>query len=231
MTTPPRRPWPIADRDGPNPYASVTSDYGPEVDRYVDKIGDFGRAALPYVPIAGPAYDTYNDLREGDYAGAAFNGLMLAADLSPIGPYAKALKLLKRVNEMRTGKLLVRAKTQTGRVRTILNREGGPKGISGAYEIHHTYPVAKGAPFPGANKNVEGLWRNHPLMLKPLPKDVHRRLTGKWGDQPQFGPAMRAWHGTNAVQKSSAGFVVANAADAWENNSRPTRPAPAKQRR
>ncbi len=223
MTMPSRRPWPVAGRDGPNRYASVTTDYGPEVDRYVDQARDFTRAMLPYVPVVGPAYDAYEDIREGDYAGAAFNGAMAVAEATPVLPYIRALRLLRRVNAMRRGDLLARAGTAVARVRKV---DAVPKG----YEIHHTLPMAGWGPIPGASRKAEGLWRNNPIMLKPLPKDIHRRLTGKWGDQPQFGPAMRAWHGTNAVQKSTAAFIGSNAADSWENNTHPSNPVPARGR-
>jgi len=221
MTMPPRRPWPVTDRDRPNPYASVPSDYGPKIDRYVGKAQDFLQAALPYAPIVGPAYDTYHDLREGDYAGAAFNGAMLAADLTPVAPYLKALKMLRAVNDMRRGRLLARADTQAGRLRTI-------GAVPPGYQIHHTIPIKGWGPISGTDRKTEGLLRNHPFNLKILPKDIHNGVHHGFGNR-YTDPALKLWHGTNAVHKSTAAFAGARAADTWENN-RPAKPVATKKR-
>lgn len=198
---------------------------------------DFAAKAGRYLPVVGPAYETYEDLRDGNYAGAAFNAAMLAADLSPAAPVLRMLRVVNGINKMRRGAFLARAGTQTNRIRTIENARREAKGIVGEYEVHHTLPMAGWGPIPAAGRKAEGLIRNHPAFLKPLDKEAHRRLTGRFTRpdgtvMPQFDPVMRAWHGTNALQKAMAASTAANVADQWENVARPfPSPNPGGQRR
>ena len=187
---------------------------------------DISRAAVPYVPVVGPAYEMGEDLYNGNYRGALLNGAMLAADLSPLGPARRVLKVAKAIHDMKKVAFLARAGTQTRRIRKI--EKVGPD-----FEVHHTIPMdGWGKLIPKAGRDTEGLLRNHPANLKVMDKVTHRRLTGKWTDPntgkplDQFNAAQRAWHGTNALQKTTALAAGATAAD-WGENLTRTSPQPA----
>lgn len=224
MTTPPRRPWPVADRDGPNPYASVTSDYGREVDRYAGKFRDFSRNLSNYLPVAGSALDAMDDFHEGDYARGAFNGAVATIEAATILPYAKALSLVKKVNDMRrkTTPFLARAGTQTNRIHSV-------GAVPTGHQVHHTIPMKGWRFIPKASRDAEGLLRNHPLNMKILPKHLHDGVHHGFGNR-YTDPALQLWHGTNAFHKATAASVGTVAADIHENGTRSSKIPPAKQR-
>lgn len=170
--------------------------------------------AESFIPVVGPLWEAAADVQDGNYGSAAFNGLMAVADVSPFALVGKAARLTKAINKGRKAPLLASAGTATRRIRNQARLDKN-------WEVHHVIPMEGWGPIPGASRKAEGLLRNHPVLLKPLPKATHRRLTGSWLGEPQFGPAMRAWHGTNALQKSGAAFVTGRAADSFENIVRP----------
>ena len=63
------------------------------------------------------------------------------------------------------------------------------------------------------------------MFLKPLPKDVHRRLTGSWGELGRFNPAQRFWYGTNDWVKVAPPAITGRAVDTIDNFSRPRQSA------
>ena len=174
-----------------------------------------------YVPVLGPAWEGAADLQDGNYAGALFNGAMLAADLSPVAPYLKAVKLLNRIHQMKRTVLLARAGTQTRRVRAIENAARKAANNMEEYEVHHTIPMGGLGPIPAASREAEGLWRNHPFNLKILPTEIHDAVHNGFGN-PYTDPFLKMWHGTNALQKGAAAFTAATAADAVENRAPPS---------
>lgn len=222
MGLPPRQPaQTVAAGRGQKRRGATPTFEGLNFEEIAQQALDVSRAAAPYVPVVGPALDMRQDLRDGDYAGALFNGVMLAADLTPFGHARKVMRVVDAINKSRRGPLLAGAKTQAARIRNIENLKG--KDV----EIHHTIPM-KGIRglIPGASRYAEGLARNHPANLKIMRKADHRRMTGKWTDPitgqvlPEFNAAQKAWHGTNALQKTTALAAGATAVDAVENSSR-----------
>jgi len=173
--------------------------------------------AESFIPVFGPLWEAAADVQEGNYGSAAFNGLMAVADASPFALAGKGALLVRAINKTRRAPLLARAPTATARIRKLKN-------LDKDWEVHHVIPMKGLGPIPRADRQAEGLWRNHPVLLKPLPTKTHRRLTGSWQGEPQFGPVMRAWHGTNALQKSGAAFMAGRAADGFENIARPFGP-------
>lgn len=215
MSLPPRQPRPVLAGGSPRlhdiPHEQRTPDERMQVmldavrHARIPKPG--GWSNLPWV---GPAWEAAYDLQEGDYAGAAFNAAMVAAELSPVGPARRAVKLVNAVNDMRRGAFLARAGTQAARIRKI-------EKVGKGFELHHTEPLA------GLSRKAEGLAQNHPANFKIMKKADHRRLTGNWTDPqtgqllPRFGPAQQVWHGTNALQKSDMAARTAVGADAVQN--------------
>jgi hypothetical protein len=82
-------------------------------------------------------------------------------------------------------------------------------------QMHHTVAVGQARRIPD--------WRNNPLMMKPLAKADHKRLTGKWGGLPRYELPMKIWHGTNHWQKSVPVGIGSYTADAVENHYQPPR--------
>lgn len=219
MSMPPRQPRSVMAGGLPIRRGDA-ADNDSSLEKIAQRALDVSRAAVPYLPVVGPAYEMGEDIKNGNYRGALLNGAMLAADLSPLGPARRVVKLLDAVNDMKRGALLARAGTQTRRIRKI--EKVGP-----GFEVHHTIPMAGwGKLVPKAERHVEGLYRNHPANLKVMDKATHRRLTGNWTDPAtgqvlkRFNAAQRAWHGTNDLQKTTALAAGATVADWGENLSR-----------
>lgn len=166
------------------------------------------------IPIIGSGWEAIADFQDGNYAGAALNGAMLVAELSPLGPGLKVARLVSAINKTRRAPLLASANTQIRRIRKAANVKPG-------YEVHHTIPIKGAGPIPATTRKTEGLWRNHPANMKILPRDIHQAL-----HNGQYGPVRQVWHGTNALQKAGAASVTAMGGDAVANNLRPppTRP-------
>lgn len=202
------------------------------------------RAVEPFIPIVGPLREMERDYRKGDYRGAAFNAAMLALEMTPMGPMARVARQVEKINEVSRGVFLARAATQQRRIRKIeglarprgaraanvqpplrdLRPRLGPDGSiryhpDGRYEVHHTIGFTELGPIRAADRNAEGLLRNHPINLKVVPKEIHDRLHGR-GPLPAYGVAGKLWHGTNDVQKTVALAAGAVAADTAEGVKR-----------
>lgn len=167
-----------------------------------------------FIPVIGPAWEAAADLQDGDYAGAAFNGAMAVADALPIGVAAKGVKAAsKGIGVLKTGSVTANAASKTLRRR----------GLAGAgQEIHHTIPLK------GTGRTVQDP-RNHYALLKVMPKEQHRRLTGSWAGKPRYDPVRRVWYGTTDWMKAVPAGLAGYGADSVQNVS--VRPAPTGARR
>lgn len=167
--------------------------------------------AESFIPVVGPAWEAAADLQDGNYGGAAFNGAMAVADALPIGVGIKGLRAAsKGIWALKAGRVTA------GAAAAQLRRKG--LAVAGE-EIHHSIPLN------GLSRSVED-WRNHYAFLKVLPKEVHRRLHGRFNGNPQFGLLGELWHGTTDWQKAVPAGVAGYAADSWENLTRPFGAAP-----
>lgn len=155
-----------------------------------------------FIPIVGPAWEAAADLQEGDYAGAAFNGAMAVADALPVGIAVKGGRALsKGIGVLKSGSVSSNASIKQMRKRGM---------VKPGYEVHHT------APLKGTSRTAQDP-RNHYALLKPLPKEQHRRLTGSWDGKPRYDPIRRVWYGTTDWQKAAPTFVAGYLADTAEN--------------
>jgi len=162
--------------------------------------------AESFIPVVGPAWEATADLQDGNYAGAAFNGAMAVADALPLGVAVKGLNAARKgITILKDGSVTADA------ARKMLKARGL---VRSGEEVHHTIPL------DGLGRNVED-WRNHFAFLKPLPKDIHRRLTGSWMGKPEFDPIRKIWYGTTDWQKAVPTGIAGYAADAWENLTHP----------
>lgn len=166
--------------------------------------------AQSFIPVVGPAWEAVADLQDGNYAGAAFNGVMAVTDVLPVGVVVRGARVAsKGVGILKKGSVTANAAAKQLRAR----------GLSGpGREVHHTVPLN------GKSRTAQDP-RNHYALLKVLPTEQHRRLTGSWQGKPRYDPVRRVWYGTTDWQKvvpvSGAGY----AAGAVENTSRPRSPS------
>jgi hypothetical protein len=174
--------------------------------------------AQSFIPVVGPAWEAAADLQEGNYGGAAFNAAMAVGDVLPAGAIIKGARAAsKGIGILKKGSVSANAAAKQIR----------KAGLAGkGEEIHHTIPLN------GKSRTAQDP-RNHYALLKTLPKEQHRRLTGSWEGKPRYDPIRRVWYGTTDWQKSVPTAIGSYAADAWENVSRPfgaAQPPPQKPR-
>jgi hypothetical protein len=173
-----------------------------------------------FIPIVGPAWEAAADLQDGDYAGAAFNGAMAVADALPVGVVFKGARAAsKGITVLKKGSVSANAAAKQMRARGV---------VKPGYEVHHTVPLK------GASRTAQDP-RNHFALLKALPKEQHRRLTGSWDGKPRYDPLRRLWYGTTDWQKAVPTGVAGYLADTVENLTQPfvgnSKTPPAKPRR
>jgi hypothetical protein len=162
--------------------------------------------AESFIPVVGPAWEATADLQDRNYAGAAFNGVMAVADALPLGVAVKGINAARKgVTVFKDGSLTARAAASRLRDWGIARK---------GEEIHHT------AALNGTPRDVES-WKNHYALLKVLPKDIHRRLTGSWLGKPEFDPIRKIWYGTTDWQKAIPTGLAGYAADSWEYLTHP----------
>ncbi len=175
--------------------------------------------AWGYLPFVGPAWEAAYDLQEGDYAGAALNAGLLAAEVTPFAFARRSIGLLKGINAMKRGRLLASSNTQLNRVRKVVQRERDAVADAERFVVHHTYPMKGAAPTSKEARRLEGLWRNHPLNLKILPENIHNGVHHGFGNR-FTDPFLKTWHGTNDFHKAAAAATGAVGADSWQNSTR-----------
>ena len=86
-------------------------------------------------------------------------------------------------------------------------------------EVHHTIPLK------GLGRTVQDP-RNHFALLKVMPKEQHRRLTGSWAGKPKYGPLGQVWYGTTDWMKAVPTGVGGYLLDTGQNVIQPSRPVP-----
>lgn len=163
--------------------------------------------AESFIPVVGPAWEATADLQDGNYAGAAFNGAMAVADALPVGVAFKGLRAAsKGIEIFKDGSVTANAAAKILRARGFVKR--------GEEEVHHTIALN------GTSRTAQDP-RNHYALLKVLPKEQHRRLTGSWLGKPRYDPIRRIWYGTNDWQKAVPSGVASYLADTWQNLTTP----------
>ena len=159
------------------------------------------------IPVVGSAWQAAGDLQDENYGGALVNSLLTAAELTPAMPVVRGVKAAKLgITVTKKGSVTADA------ARKAMRRAGFAKP---GEEIHHTIPLN------GASRNAQN-WRNHYALLKPLPVEQHRRLTGSWGNKPRYDPVRRIWYGTNDWQKAVPTGLLGYTISSAENTQRAT---------
>ena len=154
-------------------------------------------AAGRVMPLIGPLMEAYDDFRGGKPLQGLGQTALAVGDGLLMSTGAGAALAFGRGTAKNVGVRTAEA------VRKQLRRRGvaGP-----GQEIHHSVSLN------GISRTAQN-WRNHPAFMKVLPKADHRRLTGRWGDLPKFGPVERLWVGTPAWMKNVPAGLGARVAD------------------
>jgi hypothetical protein len=158
--------------------------------------------AQEFIPVIGPAWDAAADLQEGHYGSAAFNALMAAGDLLPAGYAVKAGK-----GAWELGRAMKTFLPKAAAIQKKMHKIGMALPTE---EVHHVFALN------GLGRYVPS-FKNSPLFLKVLPKEVHRRLHGRWGGRPKFGLLPQLWHGTTDWMKAGAAGIGSYATDEAQN--------------
>lgn len=162
--------------------------------------------AQSFIPVVGPAWEAVGDLQDENYRSFALNSAMAIADAVGGGVALKGVKAARKgVRILKDGS--VTADAARKKLRALGVAKPGQ-------EVHHTVPLK------GLGRNVQD-WRNHYAMLKVLPKEQHRRLTGSWNGKPRYDPIRRVWYGTTDWMKAAPVGIVGYVGDSIENVSRP----------
>lgn len=165
--------------------------------------------AESFIPVVGPLWEAAADFKDGDYPAAGLNAAVAAADVSGGWVLGKGLKAAgKGITALKPGSLTDAAARQAYR-KAGMARKGE--------EVSHMFG------FRGIDRKAPN-WRNHYMFLKPLPKEIHRRLTGSWNNLERFGPVRRFWHGANDWVKVAPPAVAARSVDVVDNLDRPRSP-------
>ncbi|MDB5452221.1 MAG: hypothetical protein JWO33_799 [Caulobacteraceae bacterium] len=158
--------------------------------------------AQSFIPVVGPAWEAAADLQDKNYGGAAFNGAMAVADVLPFAVAGKGFYAAsKGVGLWKKGSVTAGAAASRLRAWGVAKK---------GEEIHHTVALN------GTSRSVQD-WRNHYPFLKVLPKEQHRRLTGRWDGKPMYDPIRRAWYGTTDWMKAVPTGVAGYLADGAQN--------------
>ena len=165
--------------------------------------------AQTFIPVVGPAWEAAGNIQDGEYGKAAFNGAMALADALPFGVALKgARSLSKGIGILKDGSVTANAAQKAIR-RAGLSRPG--------QEVHHTIPLK------GLGRTVQDP-RNHYALLKVMPREQHRRLTGSWAGKPKYGPLGQVWYGTTDWMKAVPTGVGGYLLDTGQNVIQPSRP-------
>jgi hypothetical protein len=138
------------------------------------------------IPVVGSAWQAVGDLQDRNYVSAAINAGSALAEATPVGAAVRGARVLKL-----GGELLNVAPKATEIVYKM--KKAGL--VAPGMDVHHAIRLM------GKPRNLPDV-RNHPLLLKPLPKQIHQRIHHRSGDLARFNPAERVWHGTTAGMKT-----------------------------
>lgn len=173
------------------------------------------------IPVVGSAWQAVADVQDGNYGSALLNGASAVAELTPVGAAAtKGARVLRLGSQLL--EVAPKARTVTRQMRSLKVGLSGP-----GEEIHHVIRLR------GTPRNVPDP-RNHPLLLKVLPKETHRRLHGSFNGKDKFGPIGQVWHGTTAAMKTVPVGLLGYTVGSVENTQRASpgraaaRPAPSR---
>jgi len=132
-----------------------------------------------------------------DWGGVARDLAEIGSDALLVPEGVGVVEALAKDTAWNTGKMTAKA------VSTQLRRRGV---VPAGSEVHHS------AELNGISRSQDN-WRNHPAFLKILPKVDHRRIHGRWGDLPRFGPLQRLWVGTPNWMKAVPAWVGVHAGE------------------
>ena len=158
------------------------------------------------IPVWGSGREAVADYQEGDYAGAALNGVLAASDLFLAGSLGKGLA--------KGGLYAVKGAIGDDAAKAVwknVRREMGERGMLAKGQPGHHWLI----PQNGWGKAVPDVIKNHPLNVNPMPSaEIHGRIHGPYRGAPQFGFAERYWRGVPPWAKVGTGAALGHPAAA-----------------
>lgn len=142
--------------------------------------------AESFIPILGPAWESYADFQEGKIASGLLNASMAAADALPVGLAVKGARVTALAYKA------LRKPMTDGAVRTAYRK--AMRIVGPDIQVHHTLPLKGQRAGPD--------FRNNPIFLKPLPTPIHQRLH-KPAKSGGYDPLRQVWYGTTKWQKAA----------------------------
>ena len=169
--------------------------------------------AESFIPVVGPGWEAIADLQQGNYGGAALNGVLAASDLFLAGSIAKGIA---------KGGIYVADKATTSAAPYawhLVRKDLQEKGFIKAGEEGHHWLI----PQKQWGKNVPDWIKNQAWNIKSLDRVTHARLRNRIGDLPKFGPLDQLRYGTPTWAKvgaDSTGGHSISAVEATADNRR-----------
>jgi hypothetical protein len=166
------------------------------------------------IPVWGPGREAVADYQEGDYAGAALNGVLAASDLFLADSIAKGVaKGGVYVAKNAAKKAPYAWKTE---VRPWMVKQGYLK--PGQHGHHWAIPQN------GWGKSMPDWLKNQPWNIKAMPAgpagaEMHGRLTNSYKGRRRFNVVERYVYGTPTWSKAAAGAAVSHPAAAAKAQS------------
>lgn len=156
-----------------------------------------GPGILKPLPVLGPSFEAIRHFSDRELLPGLFQTGIAASDALGLRTGMMVLGAVERGTAWNPGRMTAEAVRKQSRRRGV----AGP-----GQEINHSIELA-GIPRTAVN------WRNHPAFLKILPQADHRRLRGKWGNLPRYGPVQRLLVGTPDWMKEVPSAIALRAPD------------------
>jgi len=166
------------------------------------------------IPVWGSGREAVADFQEGDYAGAALNGALVASDLFLVESIAKgvgkgAFYVAKNA-----------AKNPYDWDRYVRPWLGGERKMLAKGQHGHHWAI----PQNGWGKRVPDYVKNQPWNINPMPKgevgaEMHGRITNACKGKPRFNVVERYIYGTPTWAKVGTGAAVGHPAAAAMSQS------------
>lgn len=148
-----------------------------------------------FIPVYGAGRDAVAYLQEGDFPSAGVSALQATLDLAQVGTGTIAAGQAARA--IGRGVPITRWTPTYNQTYRSLRKAGIHGGRAAGQEAHHTVPLN------GQSRSVAD-WRNHPIWIKMLKQEQHRRLHGGWDGKKEYNALQKAWHGTTGGMKAAA---------------------------
>ncbi len=182
------------------------------------------------IPFWGAGRNLLADLEEGDYAGAALNGALLASDFFLLGAPAKFIAKAALTGARKSG---LKGALESSKYAVMgpigaekaehaawkhVRGQMGKHGMLEKYQHGHHWALHRNE---GLGKYVPDVIKNHPWNIMGMPKalSVHGRLHGPYKGLPEYNPFQKYWHGKPGWFKTSNAEMIGRPVEMIFNRS------------